>query len=597
MIDVEPLIRRELEREPLADGASADWSDVLRRANHSRRRPRRLAVALALASLAAATIAAVATPLGAQLAHTLGDFSAWLRGEPGEPATPAEQQAFDEENGRSWAQFPAGTQLRRLLGTDIGGASYTLYGFRAGDSLCLKLVVGGAIVGTDLGCAPVRELERATEPALVVRADEPFGTADRIPPPGQYLPAKAQATFGIVADGVDAIRLHADDGAHEALLGGNAFLYVADHPAVGTRVRAVYVVDPSGHEESLPFSASPFGLTDLPPAPKGRAQGPAQVERQVEGGTISWLFQHEARGEPLPADVERLPGLGKGLVFGRLLRPDPQGFVRVALAIVDRPAGGPGSFGTGRQVCETFIGRGGASGSCSPAASLFAGGPLRLGVGGSGADQFSTFSGIASDDVSRIALYLADGSTVPVPLADNVFYVRAARASFPARVVAYDSAGRVIAVETSASDGMTSNAPPGAAKGMRPVLRVTGPHGSVGVLRLAPPAGKVRCWSVDFSGGASGGGCTPWPYDGPKLGLGVQPDGDDVFINGQVASEVASIEVRFTDGRADVVHPVGGHVVYAVPRAELVARSVLVALTARDMNGREVGRRGLRITH
>jgi hypothetical protein len=116
-----------------------------------------------------------------------------------------------------------------------------------------------------------------------------------------------------------------------------------------------------------------------------------------------------------------------------------------------------------------------------------------------------------SDDVSRITLYLADGSTVPVPFADNLFYVRTARASFPARVVAYDSAGRVIAVETFASDGMTSNAPPGAAKGMRPVLRVTGPHGSVGVLRLAPPAGKVRCWSVDFSGGARGAAARPGP--------------------------------------------------------------------------------------
>jgi hypothetical protein len=361
-------------------------------------------------------------------------------------------------------------------------------------------------------------------------------------------------------------------------------------------VRAVYTVDGSGAEVALPFSSSPFGLTDLPPAPKGQSQGPARVERDVEGGTISWLMRQEPRGQPLPADVKQLNVLQGSLIFGRLLQPDPSGFVRVALAVVDRAAGTASGFGPGKQVCSVLLERGTAEGSCSPAAQLFARGPLHVGLGGSGPDQFATFSGLASDDVSRIALYLADGVVLHVPLLDNVFYVRVARARFPARVVAFDGAGRVIDVQTFPSDGMSSSAPPGAAKGMREVLRVIGPSGTVGVLKLAPPAGRVRCWELHFSGGGSGGGCTPWPYDGPPLGLGVEPAGEDVFITGQVTSEIATVELRFGDGATAVVHPLAGHVVYALPADELQHTEVFVALTARDASGREVARRGLRIS-
>lgn len=68
MIDVEPLIRTELESlMPLPDDSRRDWADVLARSGHRRRRSRRrllLAVALGVCILAI-TGAAIAAGLGA----------------------------------------------------------------------------------------------------------------------------------------------------------------------------------------------------------------------------------------------------------------------------------------------------------------------------------------------------------------------------------------------------------------------------------------------------------------------------------------------------------------------------------------------------
>ena len=111
------------------------------------------------------------TPLGAAIERTLDGFSAWLTGEPGTPASEQEQNAFDQANARSCAAFPAGTELRKLLVTRSAGATFTLYGFRGGESLCLRLVADGAVEGTSTSCAPLRALRTAKAPALVVATD------------------------------------------------------------------------------------------------------------------------------------------------------------------------------------------------------------------------------------------------------------------------------------------------------------------------------------------------------------------------------------------------------------------------------------------
>ena len=131
--------------------------------------------ALALAAAIAIAVACVATPLGAAIGRSFDGFSNWITGSPGTPASPQAQQAFEEANARSWSAFPPGTQLRQLIQTQLAGSTFTLYGFRSGDTLCLRLVAAGPIAGANESCAPLQALQSTAEPALVVASDEPFG--------------------------------------------------------------------------------------------------------------------------------------------------------------------------------------------------------------------------------------------------------------------------------------------------------------------------------------------------------------------------------------------------------------------------------------
>jgi len=297
MNDVDVLARAEVAALlPIPTGVRPDWDDVVRRARLPRRRLMD-AVVLA-AAVGALAIAAAASPLGAALVRTLDDFSAWIRGEPGQPASPAEQQAFQEANARSWAGFAPDAKLRRLLETEVSGTSFTLFGFRSGDLLCLRLVASGGASGTSTHCAPLRSLQKAEAPALVVAADEPVGSSSGPAGDDGYTADPYTATFGIASDGVRGVVVKADDGTHDALVGGNAFLYVADHPKVGTRVRGVEAVAANGDRATLAFQSSPFGMLDLPPPPRGKAQGPTRLDRHVTGGSIGWVERQEPRGEP-----------------------------------------------------------------------------------------------------------------------------------------------------------------------------------------------------------------------------------------------------------------------------------------------------------
>src|SRR4029079_9843181 len=90
---------------------------------------------------------------------------------------------------------------------------------------------------------------------------------------------------------------------------------------------------------------------------------------------------------------------------------------------------------------------------------MFSGLPFNLGISqASGADQYAYFSGIASDDVALLKIFLTNGAIENVPLKDNAFAAPVARGLMPARVVAYDSASRIIEVDTVADP--TTAAPP-----------------------------------------------------------------------------------------------------------------------------------------
>jgi hypothetical protein len=228
-------------------------------------------------------VVSVVTPLGAAIGRSLDNFSAWISGSPGTPASPKDQQAFEQEKERGWTDFPTGTQLRQLLQTEAAGMTFTLFGYRNGDLLCLRLVASGYEGATGSSCAPVSALRQVIkEPALVMEADAGgFGSASTKPGPNGYLPEKASATYGIASDGVKDVILSADDGEHHALLGSNSFLYVADHPASGTRVRSIKAIAADGSTVALPFRTAPFGTNDgvATDVPSGRAvTGPKGID-------------------------------------------------------------------------------------------------------------------------------------------------------------------------------------------------------------------------------------------------------------------------------------------------------------------------------
>jgi hypothetical protein len=59
-----------------------------------------------------ALLGLAASPLGQALArHTLSELGAWLDDEPGDPASPEQQRAFEADNAVSCASFPTETRV------------------------------------------------------------------------------------------------------------------------------------------------------------------------------------------------------------------------------------------------------------------------------------------------------------------------------------------------------------------------------------------------------------------------------------------------------------------------------------------------------
>jgi hypothetical protein len=236
--------------------------------------------------------------------------------------------------------------------------------------------------------------------------------------------------------------LAGDDGRREAMVANGAFLSISAGPVREHTTLKAFAFDARGVSHPVPLAPS---LTDetqqfrtgLP------LRGPAEVERTVRGGGIGWLARREPRGEPLPEGLRGQTTLLPPGSFGRVIVPDPDDFLRIAVAV---PRGDP------EQICFALVMRGGVGTSCTSGPAAFARRPFTTGwtYAGSGS-QFVTATGMATDEVDRLVLFLGTGENRAVALRDNVFLARVARAKFPVRLVAYDAAGRVIGVDTMLS--------------------------------------------------------------------------------------------------------------------------------------------------
>jgi len=363
MIDLDDRLRSELN-ELIPIDSRRDWGEIAVRSGLARERSRRRWAITVGALVAAAALLVVATPLGAGIARGLDDFSSWLTGEPGAPASAQDQREFDRSNARSWLRVPRGTELRHLATARAGDATVVLFGFRSGSSaLCLRVKVTGSAPASATNCAPLGELRRAGGPARVVIVDHAVGQGDKVAWYGidRFQSAKLQITAGITTDAVRSVVLEDDSGRHEVPAAANAFVYVAANPEVGQRVNRVWARTDAGLA-AVPFAPAPFGMDaggssrPAPPAPA--------IERHLSGGRIGWLDSREARGDSLdvvpPRDRSGIShGLGgeTNVLFGRVLTPDPDRPVRIVLTL-----NASRHFGPAAGLCMMTLTRGGGGG-------------------------------------------------------------------------------------------------------------------------------------------------------------------------------------------------------------------------------------------
>lgn len=408
------------------------WDDVVRRAGAGTRLRWKLAV-VAVAMLVTAGLVAGAVAEGL-LNGTLDRLSAWVGDQPGEPA-PDQQAAFERENAESYAHFPSGTRVGRLLSFDLDGRSHDLLGFRDGTNLCLRIVPSLASTVALPECVPQPLLTHLEAPLAVI------GAGVRIPVEDG---SGRTIVYGLAADSVRRIEV-VEDGH---LLGGaevenNAFFIAVpderrspdDPPDAGPAV----VLRAHGAEgfADVPVRTRPTWIVrrvraeDLP--------GPAHVDRTLTEGSIGWLERGEPRGEPFewPYDFP------DRVLYSRMLAPDPSSSFRLGVAYGEDPDWRE----NGRWHCLAWfwpLVPGSLSTRGCGRDNLIAAGLTYHGVSPV-AGGFPHYVGLASDDVGRIEIFYEDGSAQQVPLRNNVFSFYVA-ADLHSKIVAYDHEGRVVSI-------------------------------------------------------------------------------------------------------------------------------------------------------
>jgi hypothetical protein len=590
-VELDPLIVEALDRHTPVTGRTPDWPDVLHRARSARTR-RQLPTRLLVAATAAVLLLVLATPIGSTIRQQIADFSNWLAGTPGSAVSEEEQRAFEDENARSWLAFPGSPELRRLIRTEHDGVTFDLLGFRSGDSFCLRVRATGEAQGSTTLCAPIEELRLDDAPARVLMADWSVGRGEKKETIGfDTVPAPlAQVTAGIAADGVAELELVDEQGRHRVDAVSNAFLYVAERPDVGQRVARVTAALEGGATVEIPFAVSPWGpggghLGGTGGA--GKPGGPTEVERVVERARIGWVDRREERGEPIAeAELKRSLML-EHAEFARVLTPDPGSSKRIAISVGTHGHMGP-TPGQRRVICTHLLTRGGASGGCMPVDDPFFRTPFTFGATMIGAgDQFATFSGVASDEVVRLELYTATGDRIDVPLRDNAYLTEVSLARLPAKLVAYDSEGRVIGIEeTPAGEG------PARPYG-KPIVELERSVTGVGSMTLI--ANRTReggqCWQARGTGRAAvnTGSCIPRRWVDAPLRTATTA----VFLYGRVRDDVKRLELRFDDGQSSAIAPGEHGYLLAILPDGREARE-LVEIVGHGADGEVVARQRMR---
>ncbi len=534
-----------LSQVPVRADVPPDWAEVVERAGLTRRTRRRLVLALAAAVVALSAAAAVAAGLHG--------FDSWLRGSPGKPAPAEQQRAFDTEN-RSWTAFPRGTQLRELVRTKAGGREYVLYGWRSGDTACLRL---DAFRETRDTCIPVATLAYSNSPLVVGNPDAGLGAVGAFD--------SAEVSYGIVADGIRRMDVESVDGTHRAALGGNAYLAVDSEPSTGNHFLRLVAAGAGGKQTVMEMPHGDFWNTTR------RPRGPTRIEARIRHPRVGWYERGERRGVSLdevklPAEQrKRLTNAGPHSL--RLIKPDPASGLVVGIA---------------GNLC--VVSADGAM-NCGTPKEFFGQGPVNWMI--SGGYSGTVLQGVAADGVARVRVFLPDGLILTPPLRNNVFGTRLDPHQFPIRIVSYDRRGRIVGVVTLPPTRASDEAPK-AARRLHVTGKVRGPNGAVATMRRGPLAGAWRCWRVTFAPGPSRGECRR--VDGMRLVDLVQQAGDDLFLVGTTFPATTRVELHFRDGTTAFTRPTAGQLVYPLPRDRLSTARHAATVIGRTKDGRVIQR-------
>lgn len=544
---------------PRLDDEACDWADVLRRVpGRQQRRPsrRRALVAVASVALLAAVAAPFAGAIGTAVRDLAGTISGWVDGSPGDPAPAAAQEEFAAANEAALLGFPTGTDLRLLASASAAGVDVSLYGFRAGDELCLRVIAAGVEGPGPTSCVDVADVV-AADGALVVGNDLRLGDAT--------------ATYGFALDGVDRVDVVAGQTAAPAVVAANAFLAVSPAEGADGLVREVVAFRGSGATH-VPVAPAPMGegAGGVAPAEQPAAASAARV---LAGSGIGWLDRREPRGTPLPPASQRgnrFDGWGT-IVFARGIAPSPGAGTVVYVGLADDAAGV-------RQACFAVASPLGVTGgACGSAAGLFAAGPVHsIVLQAQGSDQRQAIAGVASDAVALLTAFPASGSPVAVPLVDNAFAITLPRTGFPVRLVALGHAGDVVGT-TMHRDVLADPGEVSAASAMLLAATVTGPNGHTARLWSGAATGGGRCVRLTIDGVRRHAACRR--ADVLRLTAVVTGRGSavDRFVGGFAPATAATLRVR-VGGRTASARVSSGVALLVAPGA---GRATAEALDAR----------------
>jgi hypothetical protein len=441
-----------------------NWEEVVRRAGPLEPRPGGRPKLVAALAVVALVVGAGATPHGrAVVAAAIERFGGWVSGDVGTPAPAEQQAAFEERNRKAFAQFPETTKLRLLLSREAAGQRFDLFGFRHGSWWCLRVVraVRSDARGSN-ACVPSARLAANTASA-VVAGEARF----RVGVPEQTV----EGVFGIVATGVRSIEVtRARSGTTTTQAESNAFMTlrarpsgtVATHPSADSIVGLAAVRD-DGSREELDF----VGRLRVDPGVPGyfrpgpfrtdRFAGPKRVEATASGD-IGWIRRREPRGERLDPEAlgfpfRRLRERGHGfplargeILLSRSVQPDPSNPTRIGIVYV-RDRGELYICNTEFRPLERRVGGISCRFAFREPLGLLSIGSLWMDAYGPQGPQFQSIAGLASDGVASLSVVFRDGAEEPVVLRENTFTISLPFAELPAKLVARDGEGRVVALQ------------------------------------------------------------------------------------------------------------------------------------------------------